>query len=151
MIVREVCGKGGRSGKRYEVALSSLSETLQEAYCGIVPVAQSVEAIAAAPRPALNQGAKIEYRWRVIQEAIEAPVKSAERAAEVKRAARKWGEPVRTIYNWIAALEEAGGDMNALAHKRPSDAGQIRRWQRPTLASQPRIPRSMKLAIRTRS
>ncbi|MFD1787742.1 Mu transposase C-terminal domain-containing protein [Sphingomonas floccifaciens] len=64
----------------------------------------------------------------MIQEAIEAPAGTAERKAEVRRAAKKWREPERTIYNWIKRLEDAGGDMNALARKLPSDAGQRRAW-----------------------
>lgn len=123
--VREVAGRGGRSGLRYEVALNSLSLDLQSAFYGYMEAASNPNALP-APVPAPGQGPKIEKRWRVIQEAIECPPRSAERKAEILRAARKWNIPVRTVYRWIANLERTGGDVNALAHKKPADAGERR-------------------------
>jgi hypothetical protein len=78
--------------------------------------------------PAPNQSARIEHRWRVIQEALDAPKRSSLRKAEIDRASRKWNVPVRTIQRWIADLEGSGGDMNALARKKPADAGARRVW-----------------------
>lgn len=112
---------------RHEVALSSLSEELQSRYWGDASDDLQLPAIYnPAPRPASNQSAKIEARWRVIQEAVDQPKGSPERKAEVLRAAKKWNTPVRTIYRWIDTFETHGTDMNALAHKRPADAGERR-------------------------
>ena len=132
--IREVKGsRGGRSGVRYEVALSSLSEDLQRRFVGDVGhdvqpyVGNHFHGAAPAPGcgyvPAPNQSATIEYRWRVIQEALDEPRRSPARAAEIERASRKWNVPVRTVQRWIAELETAGGDINALARKKPADAG----------------------------
>ncbi len=123
--VRTASGRGGRSGVRYEVELSSLPLPLQEAYWG---EDAPLPMIGCGYRPAPNQGERANYRYRVIQEAIEAPRGSPERKAEVVRAATKWNEPVRTIYRWIERLERSGGDSNALARKLPSDAGVRRVW-----------------------
>lgn len=127
LVVREVhASRGGRSGLRYEVALSSLSEELQSRYNAD---AGYDDQHAYAPPPgrigavAPNQSAEIERRYRVIQEAIDFPRSSTERAAEIERAARKWDVPVRTIHRWIADLDKSGDDINALGRKRPSDAG----------------------------
>lgn len=126
LTVREVtasCG-GGRSGVRYEIALSSLPAELQERFSG--PLAL-IETPLNRPAPrASSQLQRQDYQWRVIEDAVARPARSKERRAEVERAAAKWGEPVRTIYRWIADLEAAGGDIAALGRKRPSNAGQRR-------------------------
>lgn len=122
---RTVKGRVGKAGIHYEIELSSLPLPLQEAYWGDdLPL----PAIGCGYRPAPNQGERANYRYRVIQEAIEAPRGSPERKAEVLRASTKWNEPVRTIYRWIERLERSGGDSNALARKLPSDAGVRRVW-----------------------
>ncbi|CAN5475701.1 hypothetical protein BH09PSE4_BH09PSE4_06910 [soil metagenome] len=77
---------------------------------------------------ARNQGDRIARRWLIIEDAVAKPRRSAERAAEVDRAAAKWKVPVRTIQRWIADLEKADGDANALGRKKPADAGQRRVW-----------------------
>ncbi|MDP3908710.1 hypothetical protein [Novosphingobium sp.] len=129
LSVRQVAGgRGGRSGTRYEVALSSLSEPLQAAYLDLYSSPPAPTCIGRETPIAPNQGARIEKRYRVIQEAIECEPRSVERKAEVLRAAKKWNIPARTIYRWIADLEASGGDVNALARKLPADAGQRRVW-----------------------
>lgn len=123
-VVRAVKGAGGRSGLRYEVALSSLPEAFQRALND-----RNLPAIVAEPErmaPASNQSAKIERRWRILQEVLETEPESPERVYEKRRAAQKWRVSIRTIEKWLARLERAGGDVNALAHQRPSDAGQRR-------------------------
>ncbi|CAN5881074.1 hypothetical protein BH11PSE6_BH11PSE6_03720 [soil metagenome] len=128
VLVRVQPGRGGKSGLRYEVALSSLSEAYQVAFRGDVGNDFHAPAIGRPDRVAPNQSKTIEYRYRVIQEAIDQPRRSPERKAEIERASRKWGVPVRTIHRWIANAEAAGFDMNALGRKRPADAGKRRVW-----------------------
>jgi hypothetical protein len=128
--VRTVDGaRGGRSGVRYEVALSSLSDELQNAFNGVSDFSDlPAPAVGCGYVPADHQGDTIAYRWRVIEEAVAEPPRSATRKAEVLRASKKWREPERTIYRWIKRLEGSGGDVNALARKRPADAGSRRVW-----------------------
>ena len=130
---RLVAGRGGRAGVRYEVALSSLSEPYQRAFREAHGEDDATAIVATAPAPigcgyapAPNQSARIEKRWRVIQEAVETAPRSAARKAEVERASKKWRIATRTIYRWLTDLERAGGDVNALARKKPADAGQRR-------------------------
>lgn len=70
-----------------------------------------------------DQSERIEYRWRVIQEALAEPKRSTARRVEIERASRKWSVPVRTVERWIADLEASGGDVNALGRKKPEGAG----------------------------
>lgn len=123
LVVRVRQGPGGRSGFRYEVLLSSLPVTYQTALIGLSEP-RSLPAV--RPVPASDQGKKIHARYLMIEEALDYAPHSAERKAELERAARKWGKSVRTLQRYIQHLEEAGGDVNALAHKRPGDAGQRR-------------------------
>jgi len=123
-------GSGGRSGVRYEVALSSLSEALQKAFIGDVghDVQSPAQTIGCGYAPARNQAKRRAYVYRVVQEALDAPRGSPERKAEVLRAAKKWNVPTRTIYRWIADNERSGGDIDSFTRKRPSDAGKRRVW-----------------------
>lgn len=125
--VREVQGsRGGRSGTRYEVALSSLSEAFQTAFMGTLDVPETPAGRIGPVAP--NQGERIERKWRIIEDAVAQPYRSAERAAEIDRAHQKWGVPVRTIQRWITDFEKAGGDANALGRRKPADAGAQRVW-----------------------
>src|SRR3569623_2016121 len=128
IIVRTQPGRGGKAGRRYEVALSSLPEAYQAPFSGGAENDLQLPAIGRAAPVAPNQGSLIEYRYRVIQEALDQPRRSPDRKAEIERASRKWGVPVRTIHRWIADLEAAGGDANALGRKKPTDAGARRVW-----------------------
>lgn len=133
--VRQVTGRGGRSGTRYEVALASLPADLQTAFVGgsnavpaMLEIASNMLAILARPvgragQVAANQGERIERRWRTVQAAVAHPARSNARAAEIERASQTFGVPIRTIQRWIAELEKAGGDINALGRKLPSNAG----------------------------
>ena len=130
LVVRQAAAPagGGRSGIRYEVALSSLSATLQERFTGgrTDLVAYDDAPANPLPVPASDQNERVGLRLRIVEDALEYPNRSAERRAEVERASRKWNVPVRTIQRWIHRLERAGGDVNALAHQRPSNAGERR-------------------------
>ncbi|MEO8724143.1 MAG: hypothetical protein ABI395_11615 [Sphingobium sp.] len=124
MTYRVVNGRGGKSGLRYEVLLSSLPEAFQKAFNDAqLP---SVPAVPELMTSASDQGRKIEYRWRVLQEILETAPGTPERVYEKRRAAKKWKVAIRTIEKWIDRLERSGGDVNALAHQKPSDAGQKR-------------------------
>jgi hypothetical protein len=143
IVVREVPGRGGRSGVRYEVALASLPVDLQIAFLrGSNAVRTTCDSVSHVPalfeagcerhdvgrigEVAANQSERIEYRWRVIQAAVEHPHRSNARAAEIDRASATFNVPVRTIQRWITNWKKAGGDMNAMGRKRPSDAGKPR-------------------------
>lgn len=142
LVVRRARGRGGRSGTRYEVTLSSLPGHYQEALRGLSEQAPCATAIVAdaSPdasdivshasgerrRPAANQWVRIEARWRAIEDAVAHPPRSAERSAEIARASRKYGHSIRTLQRWISDLEASGGDVNALARRKPADAGRVR-------------------------
>ena len=59
----------------------------------------------------------------MIEEAVEFPARSPERAYELERAARKWKVSVRSLQRYIANLDKHDGDANALANMKPSNAG----------------------------
>lgn len=142
--VRATRGRGGRSGVRYEVALSSLSEDAQRLYRSAHPdidvctvlcseprhtsetacsAGRAISIEASAFKVAPNQGERIARKWRIIEDVVQHPRGSSERAAEIDRASQKWRVPVRTIQGWITKFERAGGDINALGRARPANAG----------------------------
>jgi len=131
LSLRAIRGRGGAAGRRYEVSAASLPESYQRALrADLEPSYDASEIVALASperrRPAGNQGRVIEARWRVIEDALAHPARTAERAAEIARAAKKWGHSVRTVQRWISDLEASGGDANALARRKPSHAGLAR-------------------------
>lgn len=130
--VRKARGRGGKSGTCYEVALSSLPEALQDALSGpldeYLPVIAEPHSVPERRVPAANQTATIARRWRIIEEAALLPPRSAERAVAIQRAADRHGESVRNIQRWISQLEQYGGDVNALARKKPERAHDRRVW-----------------------
>lgn len=97
--VRSAHGRGGRAGERYEVALSSLSDELQDAFSGALEAAEPAPGRVGHVAP--NQSDRIAFRWRVIEDALRFPRRSTERKAEIDRASLKWNVPVRTIQRWI--------------------------------------------------
>lgn len=116
--VRTFQGRGGASGKVYEVCLGDPSEADKKA---LIPFS-----INPAPFAASNQTAEMERRLRIIGPASEYPPRSSERVAELKRAERLEGVPMRTLTRWLSTAEKHGWDMNALGHKRPSNSGEKR-------------------------
>ncbi len=79
-----------------------------------------------------NQGppeaARVEFRWRVVQEVLGTAGRSYERGVELRRAYKKWGVPVRTMQRWIARFEAADGNVNAFGRARQQDVGGRRVW-----------------------
>ncbi|WP_162559008.1 transposase family protein [Sphingorhabdus sp. EL138] len=124
LVVRIVNGRGGAAGKRYEVLLSSLPWTYQKLLIDRSEPSKIVEYY--RPIPAANQGSIIERRLEMINEALDYPPGTPERTFELQRAAKKYRKTVRTLQRYCKELTDSGGDVNALAHKRPSNAGQRR-------------------------
>ncbi|PAL22660.1 hypothetical protein [Sphingopyxis sp. GW247-27LB] len=116
--VRTAHGRGGASGSTYQVYLGDPSEADETA---LIPIS-----FTPAPAAASNQAARIERRLMIISEAAKYPRGSAERAAELERASRQFGKPIRTLRTWLANAEKHGWDANALAYKRPSNSGEQR-------------------------
>lgn len=133
VAVRLTESRGGRSGLRYEVALSSLPEALQRAFraehanANLAVACDGNDFRRITPIvPAPNQSAEVLRRWRIIEDAAAYPSRSSERAAEIERASAKHRVPVRTIQRWLKRLDDAGDDIAALGRALPSDAGRPR-------------------------
>jgi hypothetical protein len=113
---------GGRSGVRYEVLLSSLSEPLQRAYLGEAEPDDAGSSIVpyAAPKyfvAALNQGKVEEKRYRVLRLIMETAFGTAERAKAIRDASHHHDVPVRTIQRWVSRCEAHGWHLDALGRK----------------------------------
>ncbi|WP_416464779.1 hypothetical protein [Sphingomonas sp. VDB2] len=130
--VRTCTGRGGKSGLRYEVLLSSLPEALQRAFKGdledepstaIVPY----DAPSLLPVPASNQGAKIAARWRILEPIANTLPNTLERGEAKREACRIHGIPLDTLNKWVRRAELSGWNVNAMAHQKPRDAGQSRK------------------------
>ncbi len=124
LVVRKISGVGGNGGDVYEVAqLSPDAETSLSALVPAPLVDHSLPDIVSRPIPANNQGDRISERWSIIERAIGYPPRSNSRMRELKAAAARTGLSVRTLQRWIAELERTGGDVNALARRKPNNAG----------------------------
>lgn len=131
---RCIPGRGGRSGVRYEILLSSLSEPLQRDFnpqseelhddtCATIAHVSQPKFIAAP-----NQGEE-ERRRRAVLRLIEPTERgSPERGQAIRDASHHHDVPVRTIQGWVAQCERHGWDEDALGRKRPTDAGKRRVW-----------------------
>lgn len=132
LLVRAVAGaRGGRSGTRYEVALSSLPSSFQEALSDFSEASNGtceiVSYVSFEPRAlAANQERRMRERLAVIGPAYSFPARSAERTAELARASLQSGHSVRTLQRWLAELDAQQGDIGALGRLRHQDAGQPR-------------------------
>ena len=132
--VRVVRGRGGASGKVYEVALESLDQALRDAYRAAQP-----PNVPAARAPADDE---CEFKLNVIQAVYRLDgtyagcdeaggvgrddaiiqVCAETRHAHGKRRGRAIG--VRSVYRWIAAYESEG--IAGLMHDTPANAGKDR-------------------------
>lgn len=117
---RQVLGRGGKAGLRYEVSLNSLSEALGDDLSELMELPCDAGAI---PLPAANQGAVVGDRWAIIKAAVDHPP-GAKRAAAVKAAAEASGQSERTLRRWIGDYERHG--LHGLARRQPVNAGQAR-------------------------
>ncbi|MFZ4605225.1 MAG: hypothetical protein ACOYM5_03110 [Caulobacter sp.] len=118
--VRQVHGRGGKHGLRYQVSLTSLSEALGDDLSELMELPCGEGAI---PLPAANQGAVVGERWAIIKDALDYPP-GAKRAAAVKAAATASRKGERTLRKWIADYEKHG--LHGLARRQPVNAGQAR-------------------------
>lgn len=134
ILVRQMPGRGGRSGIRYEVLLSTLPMALQGAFRGDLDAGFTKDIVLSSSSPAARfvpaprQGAEIERRWAVLRLVAETSPGTQERANAIKDAAHHHDLPVRTIQRWVKRCEDHGWDANALARKQPSNAGARRIW-----------------------
>jgi transposase len=141
--VRTKKGRGGRSGVRYEILLSSLPVHLQGLLgddseadtCAIAARRPSQHGPAtlsppAAPKfvAAANQAEAEHRRYAVLRLVMETERGTPERAQAIRDAARHHGENERTIQRWVQRCEAHGWDLDTLGRKRPEDAGQKRVW-----------------------
>jgi len=130
--VRLVQGRGGRSGIRHEVLLSSLPEALQSAFTGL---SEHSSAIAiATPKPnakfiaAPNQSKTETRRYAALRLIMRTAKGTRQRAQAIRDASMHHDIPVRTIQRWVERCEAHGWDLDALGRKRSSNAGQQRVW-----------------------
>lgn len=127
LFVRQVSGRGGKSGLRYEVLLQSLPLHIQAVFSGVSEPSQTrlrKRPAATEPRekdPSTYPLAK--QRYEIIENAVSYPAGSVERAAAVRAAVRR-GASHRSIERWINAFEREG--MVGLMRKRPANAGKPR-------------------------
>lgn len=142
ITVRQIWGRGGKSGARFEVLLSSLPEIVRahlqremeqqtDDTCATIAHVSPTKFIAAP-----NQSEE-ERRRRAVLRLIE-PTEpgSLERGRAVRDASHHHGVPVRTIQGWVAQCERHDWDEDALGRKRPADAGKRRVWVSRTFDSQ---------------
>lgn len=133
LYVRELHGRGGVSGKRQQVLLSSLPEHLQRAFNNLSEAVDTRAIVAhVSPPPkfiaAPNQTETERQRMAVLR-LIEPTAKGTrERAQAIRDASHHHDVPVRTIQNWVKRWEEHGWDLDALGRKKPADAGKQRVW-----------------------
>jgi hypothetical protein len=119
--VRTVKGRGGRSGRCYQVSLRSLSAALER------PMSTALSVLApTAQRLAVfkNQSERVAARFKAIEAAIGHERGTAGRAAEIRVEAAKGKHSERTLQRWIDLYEKHG--MAGLARKLPQDAGKPR-------------------------
>lgn len=120
--VRTVFGRGGKSGRRYQVSLRSLSEALEARLSGADAIAlpaprrETWRLTAASP-----QDARIAMRFAAIEAALEHGPGTSCRAAAIRAEVAKGKYKERTLQRWIANYEKHG--MPGLGHRRPKNAG----------------------------
>ena len=125
----EVCtvlGRGGKSGKRYQVKVSSLPAHLQDRLKALQSTVEEISKVR------FGDAAQFERNWKydVIRHALDHPKGSSERKAEIERLHETtrldWTNHVlrlsrATLYKWIQVFE--GNGIHGLAQKVRSDKG----------------------------
>ncbi|MEO7468081.1 MAG: hypothetical protein ABIV36_13795 [Sphingobium limneticum] len=122
-LVRQVIGRGGQSGLRYEFLLGSLPQHIQGAFSGtskaVTTPLKTDEHVAKDPRsyPLAKE------RYAIIEPALAHPAGSEERRAAIAAAVQPKAEK-RTIERWIASFEQDG--LAGLMRKKNAGAGKAR-------------------------
>lgn len=125
--VRTVFGRGGKSGKQYEVKVSSLPVHLQERLKALQITQEAVSKLRTGDAALLERN----WKYDLISRALEHPKGSSERKAEIERqhgrSVHDWtGRPTRlsktTLYQWVQNFELYG--VHGLTAKVRKDKGQ---------------------------
>lgn len=125
--VRTVFGRGGKSGKQYQVKISSLPQHLQDRLKALQITDEAVSKLR------FGDAAQLERNWKfdIISRALDYPKGSGERKAEIDRqhgrTVHDWtGCPMilarSTIYKWIENFELYG--VHGLTSKIRRDKGE---------------------------
>lgn len=126
LVIRQVKGRGGRSGQRYEVLLSSLSAPLQERFRASSE--PSVLALMVAPSPspkfvaAPNQSTEEKRKFAVLRLIADTKPRTSERRRAIEDASRHHAVPVRTIERWVKRCDDHGWDLDAMGRKKPENS-----------------------------
>lgn len=126
LTIRQVRGRGGRSGKRYEVLLSSLSAALQDQFrstsepsdMALLPIPTPSPKFIAAP----NQADEERRKFAVLRLIADTKPRTSERRRAIEEASRHHAVPVRTIERWVKRCDEHGWDLDAMGRKKPSNS-----------------------------
>ncbi|RQW43880.1 helix-turn-helix domain-containing protein [Novosphingobium sp. LASN5T] len=132
LVFRHKYGRGGKSGQRYEVLLSSLPEQLQATFNAASKPSSlpmlPVPAAAAPYRPSMLEDPKYVQqaleRYALIEPALQHPPRSSGRRKAIKEAAERERVNVRTIERWIAGFEKHG--VSGVVRKVHANAGERR-------------------------
>lgn len=127
VTARSTKGRGGKSGLRYEVLLSSLPVELQEAFRGPSMPAEThlnMQQGDYTPRVATKaEAARAQEIFDKIKDAT-GPIPPALRGATVKRIHEQTGMPLRTIWRHVRRFNRHG--LEGLMRKKPKNAGEAR-------------------------
>lgn len=126
LTIRQVRGRGGRSGKRYEVLLSSLSAALQDQFrstsepsdMALLPIPTPSPKFIAAP----NQADEERRKFAVLRLIADTKPRTSERRRAIEEASRHHAVPVRTIERWVRRCDEHGWDLDAMGRKKPENS-----------------------------
>jgi len=123
---RTSTGRGGRSGQRYEVLLSSLPANLQDRFRDPLDAPKTALMIPAVSPPkfvaAPNQSTEEKRKFAVLRLIADTKPRTPERRRAIEDASHHHGYPVRTIERWVKRLDEHGWDMDAMGRKKPENS-----------------------------
>lgn len=126
LVIRQVKGRGGRSGQRYEVLLSSLSAPLQERFRAASEPSGLALMVAPPPPPkfiaAPNQSAEEKRKFAVLRLIADTKSRTSERRRAIEDASRYHAVPVRTIERWVKRCDDHGWDLDAMGRKKPENS-----------------------------
>lgn len=129
-IVRQMKGRGGRSGIRYEVLLASLPKPFQDRFSALSEPAEN-RLNDHLPTPekffaAVNQTDEERRKWAALRLVSETEPRTEARAEAIRQASHHHDVPVRTLQPWVKRCDDHGWDLDALGRKKPSDSGKPR-------------------------